>query len=523
MSRTALFDLLTRLIDDHDRRAGGGQLRVVPVLVDELDAVLPTLEAATRYAGGILLHPRASDLDGPVPAAPSPTLRATIEDRLSVRRVLEDFPLELVDDGSGRWSATVAGRLPEAANAADRELMSLAKSLIHRDLARREFGVVAYSETALDVFAQPAAWDLVTAGLRDPLISLGALRTLVVAVGVAAVSISRHCRPGGLDYALDRGKVRARNPPSDLPAQAGRLARAHRLIFYLGAGFSKSSHLPLGDELRDESMQRQLSSQLEDAALARAYFQWALGTRRLEGGPEGALDEDTFVKTVTLENVVRIEQRISRVPVPQTLLDFKDRHDGLVGRPGAAVRALGAMLDTSHRLVIVTVNFDELIEHNFPDAVRRFATEDDFESCPAYLRDYFAGDEDRVPVLKLHGTISAPASCLVTDVAIREGLSEAKRHSLAALVADGPVASWVYVGASMRDVDVVPVLKDRPFKADRIDERWAVPYPEPSIEAFVANREHDWLRSDVEPAQPRYITEFADAFLEALSAEWTRR
>lgn len=524
MSRTALFDLLSRLIDDHDQgSATTGQLKIVPVVIDELDGVLPTLEAATRYVGGILLHPRATELEGAVPAAPSSTLRATIEDRLSVRRVLEEFPLALVDEGGGQWSANVAGKPPEAGSTADRELIGLAKALIHRDLVRREFAVVAYSETALDVFAQPAAWELVVSGLRDPLIRLGTLRTLVVAVGASGVSIGRHCRPGGLDYALDRGKVRARNPASDLLAQTGRLARERRLIFYLGAGFSKSSQLPLGDELRDESMQRQLSSQLEDAALAREYFRWAKGTRRLEDGLEGRLDEDTFVETVTLENVVRIEQRIAQTAVPQTLIDFKERHDTVVDRPGPAVRALGGMLDSSHRLAIVTVNFDELIEHNFPDAVRRFATDEEFDACPTYLRDYFSGRESRVPVLKLHGAISVPESCVVTDVAIREGLSEAKRCSLAALLPDGPRASWVYVGASMRDVDVMPVLKDSPFKANRIDERWAMPYPEPSIEAFIANREHEWLRRDLEPAQPRYITEFADAFFEALSAHWTRR
>lgn len=524
MPRTALFDLLKRVVADHDQRsAATDEVKIVPIVIDELDAALPTLEAAARYVGGVLLHSQAPELEGEVPGTPGSALQAALEEGLSVQRGIDAYPLRLAEVGTGRWAATVAGKPPEEGSNADRELIGLAKALLHRDLTRPDFGIVAYSEAALDIYAAPTAWDLVTKGLRDPMVRFGRLRTLVVAVGASWVSVSRHCQPGGLDYALDRGKVRARNPPMDLPAQAGRLARESRLIFYLGAGFSRSSNLPLGDELRDQSMQRQLSSALDGAALARAFYRWAQETRRLEGGPEGTLTEDEFVSGVTLENVVRIEQRVAGGGVPQTLIDFQEVHDGLVGNPGGAVRALGSMLDASSRLALVTVNFDELIEHNFPDAVKRFATEDEFEGCVSYLAEYFAGNETRVPLLKLHGTISDPSSCLVTDVTIREGLSEAKRRSLAALLPTAARASWVYVGASMRDVDVMPVLREPPFAADRIDERWAVPYPEPSIEAFVAGRERQWLREDVEPAQPRYITEYADAFFEVLASQWTPR
>jgi hypothetical protein len=118
--------------------------------------------------------------------------------------------------------------------------------------------------------------------------------------------------------------------------------------------------------MRDQSMQRQLSSTLKGAALAREFHRWASGTGRLEGGPESDLNEDGFVEAVTLENVVRIEQRVSGDSVPQTLLDFKERHDERVGRPGRAVVRLGELLAHPGYLALVTVNFDELIEHNFP-------------------------------------------------------------------------------------------------------------------------------------------------------------
>lgn len=526
MGRTGLFKLIDRLVADHDRRSDDGPVLIVPVIIDELEAALPTLEAATRYAGGTVLHPDSKDLVGPVPGTPPAALRAAIEDRLSVTRpVNEVSPLAIQETPDGRWDVTVSGEHAAEAGEADAMLIALAKALIHRDLVRSDIAVVAYSETPLDLRARPAAWDLVTEGLVDPQIDFGSLRTLVAAVG-APVDVGRHCHRGragrgGLAYALDQGTIRARNPVSDLPAQVRRMVESPRLILHLGAGFSNSSRLPLGNELRDESMQRQLNTTAQGEALARRYFGWAHQTGRFDGTPEGALTEDEFVEQVTLENVVRVEALAGGSEVPRTLTDFKERHDACLETPGAAVLAFERILAAPGRIALVTVNFDELLEHRFADLVQRFVTDDEFEACPEYLREYFAGNESKVPLLKLHGTISRFDTCLVSDEAIRQGLPQGKRSALASLLLADTRTSWTYVGASLRDDDIAPVLSAPPFTPECLEERWVMPYPDEAIERFVAHRKPRWRALGRESMRARWVTEFADDFMQELASQWS--
>lgn len=98
------------------------------------------------------------------------------------------------------------------------------------------------------------------------------------------------------------------------------------------------------------------------------------------------------------------------------------------------------------------------------------------------------------------------------------GIGEAKFHALRALLNDPP-RMWIYVGASMRDLDLGPVLGDENF-ARGLDERWVAPYLVDTVDTFALRRQPYWGDTQFKTIQDRLITETADAFFDALSATW---
>ncbi len=518
MSRAALLDLLSRLISSHEA-LDGPNVEIIRVVVDDLPAIRPTVEAAVRYAGGMMLD--AAVLETPFPPGSDDALRAAIEVYLSVERPGAAAPLTFAAAGGGLMNVQIAGREPDSASQAETELAGLAAALFHRDLPRSELVVVSYTEDVLDIYGRRAAWELVSRGLCDPKIGYGSARTIVVLVEASTIDTPRHgAHRSGLTHALSQGRAIRRNAPEDLAAQASLLAASAAPLLFLGAGFARSSRLPLGNELRDEAMRRQLGSQtLSGEELSRAYYRWALSTERLPSF-ETRLGEQRFVESVTLENVVRIEERVSD-GLPRTLTDFRATHDRRVNSPGPAVRDLRRLLESPRGLVIATVNFDETVERHHPDLVKVFADDKQFERAAAYIADYREGLVQKVPLLKLHGTISREETCLISDNSIGLGLSADKRAALESAVAGIDSRRCVYVGASMRDADITPILHGPPFDVV-LDERWVLPVPEPTIEEFARVRQGRWQRQEALDLQGRLITESADDFIAALAAHWPR-
>ena len=75
-----------------------------------------------------------------------------------------------------------------------------------------------------------------------------------------------------------------------------------------------------------------------------------------------ALSAEGFIQQLTLEQVIRVEERHLGGSLP-TLAEFKELHDQLVDDAGLAVRSLCRYLDERvGRVVLVTVNFDTLVE-----------------------------------------------------------------------------------------------------------------------------------------------------------------
>jgi hypothetical protein len=171
------------------------------------------------------------------------------------------------------------------------------------------------------------------------------------------------------------------------------------------------------------------------------------------------------------------------------------------------------------RLVVLTVNFDTLLDGPASD-VRVFATNEQFEQFPAYLDEYTRVGGP-TPLLKLHGTIDVRASIVANVEDTLPGLEPARAAALTALMGKGR-ANVVYVGYSMRDLDLGPFLGQQVFGLFA-EEMWVTPFPEGTVEAFAARyRTRNWLEGDRRSVESRTITQTSDSFIRQLSTAWSR-
>lgn len=139
-------------------------------------------------------------------------------------------------------------------------------------------------------------------------------------------------------------------------------------------------------------------------------------------------------------------------------------------------------------------------------------------TAQTHVKHNLLGSTTEIPILKIHGLIEDLQSCVASEEQTNRGFGRHKLNALRAVVAEG--CQWIYVGAGMRDHDLVPVLvNDDVLK--RIDERWVTPYLDASAEEFGMERLPAWLdsRSPARTVEQRIISETADAFFRALKHE----
>jgi hypothetical protein len=233
---------------------------------------------------------------------------------------------------------------------------------------------------------------------------------------------------------------------------------------------------------------------------------------------ENEQPRDEFARLLTLERVLREEVFTHGLPASPTLSRFRRLNDAALRRPGRAVRALSDMMTRQRNLVVVTVNFDQLVETI--GSAKVFASDEDFKRCPTYLRQYHQSGGP-IPVLKLHGTIERPQTIVATVDATIPGLSAPKTQALQTLVnldksCNCPVP-WNYVGCSMRDPDLESLLAQPAFY-QRVDERWVSPFTVTTALQFTER--HRVYSRDQPNFWHRSITQTADVFLEELAWAW---
>jgi hypothetical protein len=389
---------------------------------------------------------------------------------------------------------------------------------MHRELDDHKFAVIAYRESLVDITFQPAIWALAVDQLNN--MPHGTLRTLVF-VAENAVDIERHCQTGrGFQFAIDGQRLLKRKVAGDLRSAATHIARSARpVVLFLGAGFSASSHLPLGNSFRDSAIRRVLGIGEKDPVtshdLGCRFHEW-VSDRGWLSQREQAMSQEEFVDQLTVEQVIRAEQRMD--PGLPTLVEFRELHNRVIGAPGSSVLSLAHVLQRrAGRIVVAEVNFDLLVERHAGIPLRVFAAQPEFRDAPEYIRRYLAGTETEIPLLKLHGTISDLGTCVVSTEQTQLGIGAEKLAALRTLLDNDQPPLWIYVGASLRDLDLRPLLLGEEF-ARGADERWVSPYLDASLEDFSQQRGPHWRRvSDLPTIEDRLITETADSFFAELS------
>jgi len=380
--------------------------------------------------------------------------------------------------------------------------------LLNPELQRVPVATVVVGEEGLGLSYREAIWQVVSQLDRT---SQGALRTLILVVRVdAGIDVRLHCQYGtGFRVAHVSNEVLERHSREIVGAAASSFIKGSPMpVLFLGAGFSASSNMPMGDRLRNEALKNLVGpevSKTDVVAMAGAFQQIEAGHLSER---QRKLSPDRFERTLTFEQVIRAERsRDSSLP---TLRLLQERDELATKSPGPAVTHLHDLIRSGTRFAIATVNLDRLIETGLEDELEVFYSESHFGMAAAYARRYMAGDETKVPVFKLHGSIQDFDSCIVDDRQTQNGLSAGKAKLIRALHGDGEHRRhWYYVGASMRDIDLNKEFKSGQF-GQRTHEHWVLPHSVSTVAEFAEDRTVVWEGATL---QQRLITESADVFM----------
>jgi hypothetical protein len=178
-----------------------------------------------------------------------------------------------------------------------------------------------------------------------------------------------------------------------------------------------------------------------------------------------------------------------------------------------AVWELPALLP---RLVIATVNFDELIEDGMTAEHRVVVGESQFGESADLVRARLRGETTCVPILKIHGTVREPDSMVANINDTSRGLPRAVEQVLDTITEDGQSVLWLWVGCSMRDHDLRQWLTKQ--EASLLNEYWVDPLPPVSVKHYAQDvRRKQWAVLEQDLGY-RQITESSDFFLPALVA-----
>lgn len=350
---TAAIDLASAIIRDHER-SSEGSVTVIPVVVEDVSQAMPVLEAVKDLTKATWLD--SADLDGPVPVSTDLRRRGLLERGLDLGSIERPRRIELSDRGGGTIDPVFVPASGVIPSPGDGTILSVFRAAAHAGLDEASIGMVVYRESVLDVHTRRAAWRATVEwffNLPNP-----RLRTLIVVVE-ASIDVSLHCKTGfGFRYALSDGRLLRRRGEDDLRAFAQHVGTlSSSLVLFLGAGFSASSRLPLGNGLRDGAICRLLGIENRETfastELACRFHSWITDRPTLMSHVEREQTQAEYAERLTLEQVVRAEVGFSG-GASQTLLEFKEHHDRIVSTPGPAVRDLARILALGGRRVILT-------------------------------------------------------------------------------------------------------------------------------------------------------------------------
>lgn len=502
-----------KLLDSIARQAelpSASRLAVLPVIHDAVGPEEPFLAAYADYHAGALirLERRAPGADGPVDLARVSVARAVFaQEHLDLR----------IDEAGGRITASFAGHASPSGGL--ETALRVAEAFVSDEI-NASVVVLTYQLDGMDAAVARAVWNLTGLGISDaPPPDL----RVWVPIAEGAVDVRWHCIPTNpVRFAVQGDRLIARGAATAMSSALTSLlvSRDQPLVLFLGAGASISAGVSLGDSVRAQALERVTGHTGGFDSLVDAFYAWVAEKDRWREG-EKNLTRSQFAEQMTLERVLREEFHVlgglSRA-MSRTVATLVDECElGLLKDPPGR-QALRKLVSELPRLVVATVNFDRLIEDRIGVAHEVIATPAAMESGRALICERLAGNEATVPVLKLHGTIEDPET-LVADIEKTEiGLPDQTVATLDAMLdACTEPLTWVWVGCSMRDMDLRAWLR-RKNGVQQLREWWVDPLPSQSLFDYERHvRAAEWATLS-QTLQDRLVTETADIFLPALLA-----
>lgn len=434
--------------------------------------------------------------------------------------------LSLTQVGDGVVATLGSGGTAATASEAQKVLLGVLTSLFDARLHGSEIAALVYDESEFDRPTADLIWSLCTAHLQK--VSWPNLRTLLVVARAGKSDPDRHFRgQASARFVINGGWLDRRRSWDTDNIDVNRVSHSDdRLVLFLAAGFSMSSKtdddepLAMGNELRDRALRRLMRSTAGENELARRFLRYCKDRHALLPG-ERHLTEAAFAAGLTLERVLVEELKDPPEDLGPTLEEFKAEVEQANARPGIAVEALNDLLAKgSRRIVLVTVNLDDLIERHCGAHIQPIISDADYQTAAARIQEYWEHGGPS-PLLKLHGTLEDPVTLVASVHSVALGLSDTKIAALdaALLNADGGRTTVCYVGSSMRDRDLNQLLGLRRY-AERLDEWWVAPTIAQSVREFIETYRHRrWeVAGDRYEPEAHCITWVADDFLAALAA-----
>lgn len=525
MAKPAFVEFLRRVqLELRQGRAG----RVIPCVHDHLEMDLDVLAAAAARLDGAFFDLSDRGWNG----APGPI---STRRRALVQGFLQAAPDDALRDVAfAEDEGLVKVRLDRPLAAEEeslRPIIRLAELLVSSVYDQFDMVMIAVPDMVGDPRRDLTLWQLLTWSPEE-LTSTGL--TVVPIVGAAASLETDFRRQPGVRFFIRDDRVVERNGVLNAASVLSILdgPRKRPVVLFLGAGTSASAGIQLGNHYRDIAIGDLLRGEFEDShTAAEAFFAYVQERGRFIDGE--ATDRESFVKSVTLERVLResFHERGNRPRSDLLAISEMMRHCAgaldRVSQGRAALRKLAAAL--AGRLVIITVNFDQLVETDLGAATRVMHTPDQFFDAAGYLTSYLNGEvgSGAIPILKLHGSIEDVDSLIANLDETSAGLDSRVHRALRELTdyvgADGVEAplTWVWVGCSMRDQDVNQFLSGLP--AEALEEWWVDPAPGASLDEFVhQHRVSKWRNqpgASARELKDKLIVDLADQFLADLAAE----
>lgn len=523
MTAAAITQLVEHILDVHKHHQDPERLTIVPAVLvapNEGGGDVKMLELAVADADGATIL--ATENQGGARGALSVDLKQLVDETLNAHG-RDDIQITQV--GEGVTTELSDGTTVVTASEAQKMLFGVLNSLFDARMHGSELAVLIYDESDFDANTADMVWMLCAGHISK--VAWSNLKTLVLVARAGRAEPERHFRrQASARFVLDGEWLDRRRSWETDQIDLRRVASGDgRLVLFLAAGFSMSSKtdddlgLALGNELRDRALRRLMHDTASGQVLARRFLRYCKDRHALLPG-ERHLTEDAFAAGLTLERVLVEELKDPPDDLGPTLEEFNAEVGQATQRPGAAVEALRDLLaKRQRRVVVMTVNLDDLVEQHCGADVTAIVSDEDFEEGADRIRKYW--DEGGAsPLLKLHGSLSDPETVVASVHSVALGLSDAKIAALdAALLAPNRERTCVcYIGSSMRDRDLNQLLGLRRY-AERLDEWWVAPTIANSVREFIETYRYRRWEVAGTPNEPEAhcITVIADDFLSMLS------